>query len=167
MKTLISGQIGQPDMRNFRRRLTEWDACLTLWKCVEVQIEQGARITDEDDRFRLNTATGNRPEIIVIIQGRSITKRAGVDFPGSDRGEDKDVMTTANASAMVPAGSGAQTPSAGHREFASALVGVRKNSRGSRSRCLKLEINEGIAASLSENDRAHHDGADGGDGPRR
>src|ERR1700730_3199558 len=38
----------------------------------------------------------------------------------------------------------------------SAGVGSRKNKRGSRSLLLKLEIDEGIAASLSKNDRARH-----------
>src|SRR2546421_6407311 len=38
----------------------------------------------------------------------------------------------------------------------STSVGVRKNKRGSRSMRLKLEVDEGIAASLRENDGAGH-----------
>ena len=40
----------------------------------------------------------------------------------------------------------------------SSCDGLRKNKRGSRSLCLKLEVDEGIAVSLSENDGAGHHG---------
>src|SRR5438034_398778 len=38
----------------------------------------------------------------------------------------------------------------------SASFGLRKNKRGSRSMRLKLEVDEGIAGSLSENDGTRH-----------
>src|SRR6266853_1805488 len=47
----------------------------------------------------------------------------------------------------------------------SARVGFRKNNRGSRSRCLKLEINERITGSLSENNCAGHQRPGRGHGP--
>src|SRR4029077_14239325 len=40
----------------------------------------------------------------------------------------------------------------------SSCVGLRKNNRGSRSLRLKLEVDKGIAASLSKNDGAGHQG---------
>jgi len=45
--------------------------------------------------------------------------------------------------------------------------GLRKNKRGSRSRFLKLEIDERITASLSENDGTYHRGPNRGDRPGR
>src|SRR6266404_4590352 len=46
-------------------------------------------------------------------------------------------------------------------------VGLRKNKRGSRSLRLKLEVDEGIAASLRKNDRAGHQGPCRGHDPAR
>src|SRR5438067_13730802 len=45
--------------------------------------------------------------------------------------------------------------------------GLRKNNRGRRSLRLKLEVDEGIAVSLSENDGAGHQGPCGGHDPAR
>src|ERR1043166_2493899 len=47
----------------------------------------------------------------------------------------------------------------------SSRVGLRKNIRGRRSRSLKLEINEGITGSLSENNGKGHERSDGRDCP--
>src|SRR5206468_8056627 len=75
------------------------------------------------------------------------------------------VMTTA-----IPrhgaGGIGRSNSSGGPPWICSSRVGLRKNIRARRSRCLKLEINEGITGSLSENDGERHDGADGSDRPR-
>src|ERR1700730_17332348 len=46
-------------------------------------------------------------------------------------------------------------------------VGLRKNKRGSRRMRLKLEVDEGIAISLSENDGASHQGPGRGYDPAR
>src|ERR1041385_5172946 len=64
-------------------------------------------------------------------------------------------------------GIGRSNSSGGPPWICSSRVSLRKNIRGNRSRCLKLEINEGITGSLSENDGERHDRADRGDGPCR
>src|SRR5438105_8998749 len=80
-------------------------------------------------------------------------------------------MTTIVMTTAIPrqgaGGIGRSNSSGGPTWICSSRVGRRKNMRGKRSRCLKLEINEGITSSLSENNRESHDRADRGDRPGR
>src|SRR6476659_1612084 len=64
-------------------------------------------------------------------------------------------------------GIGRSNSSGGPPWTLSASVGWRKNKCGSRRMRLKLEVDEGIAASLSENDGTRHRGASRGHNQRR
>src|SRR6266576_7156139 len=70
-------------------------------------------------------------------------------------------MTTSATTTVIPRhgteGIGRSNSSGGPPWTLSALVGFRKNIRGRRRRSLKLEIDEGIAVSLSKNDGAGHE----------
>src|SRR6266404_468899 len=69
-------------------------------------------------------------------------------------------MTTSTTTTVMPrhgiVGIGRSYSSGGPPCTLSLGVGLRKNKRGSRRMRLKLEVDEGIAVSLSENDRASH-----------
>src|ERR1700731_304723 len=80
-------------------------------------------------------------------------------------------MTTSTTTTVMPrhgiGGIGRSYSSGGPPCTLSLGVGGRKNKRGSRRMRLKLEVDEGIAASLSKNDGARHQGPGAGHGPAR
>src|SRR5438477_12920390 len=77
--------------------------------------------------------------------------------------------TTRTTTTVIPrhgtGGIGRSNSSGGPPWICSARDGFRKNSRGRRSRSLKLEINERITGSLSKNNCAGHQRPGGGNGP--
>src|ERR1700731_1332152 len=80
-------------------------------------------------------------------------------------------MTTSTTTTVMPrhgiGGIGRSYSSGGPPCTLSLGVGLRKNKRGSRRMRLKLEVDEGIAVSLSENDGAGHQGPRRGHAPAR
>src|SRR5262245_6527642 len=62
----------------------------TLFEFAQVDIEPGARITDNDKGVRLHNATSKRPKILVIVKRRAIAERAAVQLPRRSRGDDSD-----------------------------------------------------------------------------
>src|ERR1700736_1124068 len=80
-------------------------------------------------------------------------------------------MTTSTTTTVMPrhgiGGIGRSYSSGGTPCTLSLGVGLRKNKRGSRSMRLKLEVDEGIAVSLSENNGASHQGPGRGYDPTR
>src|SRR5438093_13447306 len=77
------------------------------------------------------------------------------------------MVTTTAIPRQGAGGIGRSNSRGGPPWICSSREGLRKNKRGSRSRSLKLEIDERITVSLSENDRARHRGADRSDCPVR
>src|SRR6266403_2977352 len=79
--------------------------------------------------------------------------------------------TTSTTTTVIPrhgtGGIGRSNSSGGPPWICSARDGFRKNNRGRRSRSLKLEINEGITASLSKNNCADHQRPGRGHDPAR
>src|SRR5258708_31318135 len=75
------------------------------------------------------------------------------------------ITTTTVMPRQGTAGIGRSNSRGGSPCTLSSGVGVRKNKRGSRRMRLKLEVDEGIAASLSKNDGARHQGPGAGHGP--
>src|SRR4030095_4032398 len=80
-------------------------------------------------------------------------------------------MTTMVITTAIPregaGGIGRSNSRGGPPWICSSREGLRKNKRGSRRRSLKLEIDECITASLSDNDGTYHSGPDGRDRPGR
>src|SRR5882762_7446291 len=80
-------------------------------------------------------------------------------------------MTTSTTTTVMPrhgiGGIGRSNSRGGPPCTLSLSVGLRKNKRGSRRMRLKLEVDEGIAISLSENDGASHQGPGSGYDPAR
>src|SRR4029077_19448469 len=80
-------------------------------------------------------------------------------------------MTTIVTTTAIPrqgaGGIGRSNSRGGPPWICSSREGLRENKRGSRSRSLKLEIDERITASLSENDGTYHRGPDRPDRQRR
>src|ERR1700682_2241910 len=80
-------------------------------------------------------------------------------------------MTTRTTTTVMPrhgiGGIGRSNSRGGPPCTLSLSVGLRKNKRGSRRMRLKLEVDEGIAISLSENDGASHQGPGRGYDPAR
>src|SRR3984893_6633519 len=80
-------------------------------------------------------------------------------------------MTMSTTTTVMPrhgiGGIGRSYSSGGPPCTLSRGVGLRKNKRGSRRMRLKLEVDEGIAVSLSENDGASHQGPRRGYNPTR
>src|SRR2546423_2063865 len=80
-------------------------------------------------------------------------------------------MTTTVVTTAIPrqgaGGIGRSNSRGGPPWISSSREGLRKNKRGSRRRSLKLEIDERITASLSDNDGTYHRGPDGRDCPGR
>src|SRR5438045_2687740 len=77
------------------------------------------------------------------------------------------MVTTTAIPRQGAAGIGRSNSRGGPPWICSSREGLRKNKRGSRRRFLKLEIDERITASLSNNDGTYHRGPDRGDRPRR
>src|SRR5437762_13476678 len=77
------------------------------------------------------------------------------------------MVTTTAIPRQGAGGIGRSNSRGGPPWICSSREGLRKNKRGSRSRSLKLEIDERITVPLSENDRARHRGPDHGDRPLR
>src|SRR5436305_5971186 len=77
------------------------------------------------------------------------------------------MVTTTAIPRQGAGGIGRSNSRGGPPWICSSREGLRKNKRGSRSRSLKLEIDERITVSLSENDCARHRGPDRGDYPVR
>src|SRR5580765_3735411 len=80
-------------------------------------------------------------------------------------------MTTMVTTMAIPpqgaGGIGRSNSRGGPPWICSSREGLRKNKRGSRRRSLKLEIDERITASLSDNDGTYHRGPHGRDRPGR
>src|SRR6476646_2956179 len=80
-------------------------------------------------------------------------------------------MTTIVTTTAIPrqgaGGIGRSNSRGGPPWICSSREGLRKNKRGSRRRSLKLEIDERITASLSDNDGTYHCGPDGRNRPGR
>src|SRR5207248_316486 len=80
-------------------------------------------------------------------------------------------MTTIVTTTAIPrqgaGGMGRSNSRGGPPWICSSREGLRKNKRGSRRRSLKLEIDERITASLSDNDGTYHSGPARRDHPRR
>src|SRR6478672_7011873 len=78
-------------------------------------------------------------------------------------------MTTMVTTTAIPrqgaGGIGRSNSRGGPPWICSSREGLRKNKRGRRRRSLKLEIDERITASLSNNDGTYHRGSDGCDRP--
>src|SRR5437763_15249428 len=77
------------------------------------------------------------------------------------------MVTTTAIPRQGAGGIGRSNSRGGPPWICSSREGLRKNKRGSRRRFLKLEIDERITASLSNNDATYHRGPHGGDGPGR
>src|SRR5437762_13879244 len=77
------------------------------------------------------------------------------------------IVTTTAIPRHGAGGMGRSNSRGGPPWICSSREGWRKNKRGSRRRFLKLEIDERITASLSNNDGAYHRGPDRGDRPGR
>src|SRR5437588_8559652 len=75
------------------------------------------------------------------------------------------IVTTTAMPRQGAGGIGRSNSSGGPPWICSSRMCLRKNIRGRRSLSLKLEINEGITGSLSENNSARHHRADGSDRP--
>ena len=167
VKSFIVGQISQDRIsatsghRELHRAFAQ-----TFLQFVEIEIEPATRIADDDDRFGLHAPPRHGPKILVVIQGGSVTNRAAIEFPGRRRG-DNDQHDNNSDAAPRNLRDRALELERWTAMTLSASVGWRKNKRGSRSMRLKLEVDEGIAVSLSENDGARHQGPGRGHNPAR
>ena len=129
-----------------------------LLQFIEIEIVPAARIADDDDGLRLDAPARHRPEILVIVQRRAIANRTAINFPCAGAA----AMTISTTTTVIPrhgsCGIGRSYSRGGPPCTLSTCGGLRKNKRGSRSLSLKLEVDEGIAVSLSENNGAGHEG---------
>jgi hypothetical protein len=82
---------------------------------IQVDIEPGARIADNDKGFRFNNTASHCPKIFVVVKRRTITERAAVQLPRRSRSDDDDVTTTA-IPRQGAGGIGRSNSEAGRRE---------------------------------------------------
>jgi hypothetical protein len=91
VEIVIVGQIGQDGIAahsapsELERPLPK-----SFLQFIQVEIVPAAGIANDDDRFGLDFSPNQGPKIFVIVQGRPITNRAGINFPCGCRGDDSD-----------------------------------------------------------------------------
>src|SRR5207248_8709823 len=69
VKARVIHQIGQDwPSRGARHCQLHWPLAKTFLELVEIDIEPRTRIADDDNGFRFNSASRNRPEIFVVVQ---------------------------------------------------------------------------------------------------
>src|SRR5581483_4951571 len=77
------GPDGRTRGRQLDRPLAE-----SFLEFIEIAVVPGSRIADDYDGFGLYSSPRERPEVIIVVQARSVTKRAGVELPQKSRGND-------------------------------------------------------------------------------
>ena len=85
-KLFVVGEIGQhgigaaPGNGELDRAFAQ-----SFFQFIEIEIEQGARVADDDDRLRRHAPARLHPEVVGVVQGGSVADGADIKFPGRGR----------------------------------------------------------------------------------